>query len=152
MNASKLGRALGGSLARATPRVSGLVIGLALMRGADVGVWLYLGVTVFVVSLPLANPGVWWRYVRTGQEPSLEPEYAEGGDFRVDLRSPGPRFIEVVKAIREVTGAGIVEAKSKVDTVPSTIVVGLSEASATRVRARLERAGATATVTEGLDS
>jgi ribosomal protein L7/L12 len=150
---SPVGHALGNSLARAAPRISGLVIGLALMRSSDVGIWLYLGIAVFVVSLPLANPVSWWRYVRTGQKPTLEPEYAEDGDFRVDLHQvPGPRFIEVVKAIREVTGAGLVEAKSKVDSTPSTIADGLSEASATRVRARLERAGATATVAEELDS
>jgi ribosomal protein L7/L12 len=149
MNESTSGSALGGSVARAAPRVVGLLVGLALMRGADLGVWFYLGVAVFVGSLPLANPVAWWHYVRTGQGPPLEAEYAEGGDFRVELRAPGPRAIEVVKAVREVTGAGLVEAKSKVDTTPSTVVAGLSEASAGRVRARLERAGANATVAEG---
>jgi ribosomal protein L7/L12 len=119
------------------------------LRGVDVGVWFYLGIAVFVVSLPLAKPVAWWRYVRTGHEPSGDQDYAEVGDFHVILRASGTRSFEVVKAVREVSGAGIVEAKSKVDIAPTIIAVGLSEASATRVRARLERAGATATVAEG---
>jgi hypothetical protein len=57
---------IGGPIARATPRIIGLFVGLALMRGADVGVWFYLGIAVLVLSLPLANPGAWLRYVRTG--------------------------------------------------------------------------------------
>jgi ribosomal protein L7/L12 len=143
---------IGGPIALATPRIIGLFVGLALMRGADVGVWFYLGIAVLVLSLPLANPGAWLRYVRTGREASVDRQYAEEGDLRVDLQASGPRTIEVVKAVREVTGCGLVDAKRTVDTAPSTIVGGLSEVSAARVRWRLEETGATASVSEGLHS
>jgi ribosomal protein L7/L12 len=145
------GRRFGWSLVRASPRVAGVVVGLLLLRDNGVGVWFFLGIAVFVLSLPLANPAAWWRYVRTGPDAPQKPDY-EDGDFQVTLRAVGGRSIEVIKAVREVTGAGVAEAKGKVDFAPTTIAVGLSEASATRVRERLEQAGATATVTRGPES
>jgi len=139
-------------LARAAPRIAGLVVGLVLIRRADdVGVLFLLGITIFVLSLPLGNPAAWWRYVRAGQVRRDEPEY-EQGDFRVVLRAAGSRSLDVVKAVREVTGVGAGEAKTKVDIAPTTIAIGLSEASATRVCERLQQAGATAVVVRGPES
>jgi large subunit ribosomal protein L7/L12 len=137
------------TLGRAFPRVAGAAVGLTLER-ADGGVLSYLGIVVFVLSV-LTNPARWWRYVRTGvkAEPLLAAEFAETGDCSVELQSPGGRPIDVIKALREVTGAGFADAKAKVQTVPSTIAEGLSEESAERVRDRMEHAGATTTTITG---
>ncbi|WP_090860437.1 ribosomal protein L7/L12 [Nocardioides lianchengensis] len=51
-----------------------------------------------------------------------------------------------MKGLREVTGAGLVDAKNAVESAPVIVVRRLSAASADRVRDRLESAGATAAV------
>jgi hypothetical protein len=59
----------------------------------------------------------------------------------VVLRSPGPRKIQVIKVVREVTGLGLKEAKDIVDHVPSELSVPDAQ-TAELVRAALEGAGA----------
>ena len=146
MTAQHWMRALLPASGRAFPRVAGVVLGLALARSDGAALSL-VGVVVLVVSV-MTNPTRWWRYVLTGAtaESSVAAEFSEAGSCSVELRSPGARPIEVVKALREVTGAGLSDAMTTVDSAPAIIAERLSAASARRVRDRVELAGATAAV------
>lgn len=136
-----------GVVQRALPRVIGVVFGVLIMSRWGGGFLFWFGFLMVLFSV-LTNPVNWLQYVVTGHRPvpTTDPRYTETGNCRVDLSSSGNRPIEVVKAVREVTNLGLVEAKGKVDKTPSTIVSGLSERSAVEVRTRLERAGGAAIV------
>jgi large subunit ribosomal protein L7/L12 len=79
---------------------------------------------------------------------------AAGGDagaeektaFDVELTSPGGSKINVIKAVREITGLGLKEAKDLVDGAPKNIKEGLKKEEAEEIKAKLEEAGATAEV------
>ena len=134
---------------RALPRVLGVIIGLILMRRYP-DQWIsWAGWAVFVFSVvgAAAHPVAWWRYVMTGAIPTPpEPKDARPGAYLVRLESAGRRPIEVVKTLREVSEVGLVKAKESVDNPPAVIAEGLSEDYAAQVRARVERAGGTASV------
>ena len=50
--------------------------------------------------------------------------------------------IKVIKAVREITGQGLAEAKATVEGTPSTLKEGVSKAEAEELKAKLEEAGA----------
>ena len=50
--------------------------------------------------------------------------------------------IKVIKAVREITGQGLAEAKATVEGTPSTLKEGISKADAEALKAQLEEAGA----------
>ena len=50
--------------------------------------------------------------------------------------------IKVIKAVREITGQGLAEAKATVEGTPSTLKEGISKADAEELKAKLEEAGA----------
>lgn len=134
------------ALTRALPRLAVVAVGLALILVSDNDVVDVIGVLTLVAGLlDLLRS---WRYIRTGErpQPRVAAELSEPGPFAVELQAVGERQIDVIKVVREVTGAGLLEAKAATDSVPTTLVDGLSETSAERVRARLHRAGATTAV------
>ena len=74
------------------------------------------------------------------------------GTFAVYLTNVGRKKINVIKAVREVTGAGLAEAKDAVDAAdhaPQLVVAGLDQATATTHARHLADAGATAEVRPG---
>ena len=71
------------------------------------------------------------------------------GGLEVALDSVGPRPINVIKAVREVTGCGLVPARQAVEAVGVPVVSGLSRDSCRHVVELLERAGATAVIRPG---
>ncbi|MCM6792450.1 50S ribosomal protein L7/L12 [Pediococcus pentosaceus] len=66
--------------------------------------------------------------------------------FNVELTSGGSAKIKVIKAVREITGAGLKDAKDMVDNAPSVIKEDVSEDEANELKAKLEEAGATVEV------
>lgn len=62
--------------------------------------------------------------------------------FDVILKEIGPGKINVIKAVRELTGLGLKEAKDLVDSAPKAIKEGVSEDEAKALKAKLEEAGA----------
>lgn len=66
--------------------------------------------------------------------------------FNVELTSGGSAKIKVIKAVREITGAGLKDAKDMVDNAPSVIKEDISEDEANELKAKLEEAGATVEV------
>ena len=70
----------------------------------------------------------------------------EKTEFDVILQSPGDKKINVIKAVREITGLGLKEAKELVDSAPKAIKEGVSKEEAEQIKAKLEEAGATVEV------
>jgi large subunit ribosomal protein L7/L12 len=66
----------------------------------------------------------------------------EKSEFDVVLTSFGEKKINVIKAVRALTGLGLKEAKEMVDGVPSTVKEGVSKDEAEDVQKQLEEAGA----------
>lgn len=70
----------------------------------------------------------------------------EQTEFDVNLTSVGNAKIQVIKAVRELTGLGLKEAKALVDEVPSKIKEGVSKEDAEAAKTKLEGVGAQADV------
>lgn len=68
---------------------------------------------------------------------------AEQTEFDVVLASAGDKKVNVIKAVREITGLGLKEAKAAVDGAPSTVKEGASKEDAEAAKKLLEEAGAT---------
>lgn len=68
----------------------------------------------------------------------------EKSSFDVVLASAGGQKIAVIKAVREITGLGLKEAKDLVDGAPKAIKEGVAKDEAEKIKADLEAAGATA--------
>ena len=67
---------------------------------------------------------------------------AEKDKFNVHLASAGEKKVNVIKAVREITGLGLKEAKDLVDSAPAVIKEDLDKAEAEKVQKTLEDAGA----------
>ena len=67
----------------------------------------------------------------------------EKTEFEVILKSAGEKKIEVIKAVRGITGLGLKEAKDLVEGAPKTIKESVSKAEAEEMKKKLEDAGAT---------
>ena len=67
---------------------------------------------------------------------------AEKTEFDVVLQEIGANKIAVIKAVRELTGLGLAEAKAKVDSAPATLKEAVSKDDAEAAKAKLEEAGA----------
>ena len=77
------------------------------------------------------------------------PAAAAGGEaaeeqteFDVVLTGPGEKKVNVIKAVRELTGLGLKEAKEMVDSAPSVIKEAASKDDAEEAKKKLEEAGA----------
>jgi large subunit ribosomal protein L7/L12 len=66
----------------------------------------------------------------------------EQTEFDVILTSAGDQKIKVIKAVREVTGLGLKEAKELVDNTPKAIKEAASKEEAEEIKAKLEEVGA----------
>ncbi len=70
----------------------------------------------------------------------------EQTEFAVVLTAAGDAKINVIKAVREITGLGLKEAKDLVDAAPKPVREGVSREEADQVKGRLEEAGASVEV------
>jgi large subunit ribosomal protein L7/L12 len=86
------------------------------------------GVTAAVAAAPAAG----------GAAPAEEKT-----EFDVVLASFGDKKMGVIKAVKEVLGLGLKEAKEVVEGAPKTLKEGVSKAEAEELKAKLEEAGAT---------
>jgi large subunit ribosomal protein L7/L12 len=67
----------------------------------------------------------------------------EQTEFDVVLTGAGDKKVNVIKAVRAITGLGLKEAKGMVDGAPATVKEGASKEEAEEAKAQLEEAGAT---------
>ncbi len=70
------------------------------------------------------------------------PAAAEKTEFDVELVAAGDGKINVIKAVRELTGLGLKEAKELVDGAPKMVKTGVSKDEAESIKAKLEEVGA----------
>jgi large subunit ribosomal protein L7/L12 len=66
----------------------------------------------------------------------------EKTDFTVVLTEAGANKVSVIKAVREITGLGLKEAKDLVDGAPKPVKEGVAKADAEAAKKKLEEAGA----------
>ena len=69
-------------------------------------------------------------------------ETDEGGTGDLHLLEVGEKKVEVIKAVRTITGLGLKDAKGLVDGAPSTIKEGITKAESDEYAKQLEEAGA----------
>ena len=89
---------------------------------------------VSAAAAVVAGPAV------AGDAPAAAEEKTE---FNVVLKEVGANKIAVIKAVREITGLGLSEAKALVDGAPSTIKENVPTEQAKEMEAKLKEAGAT---------
>ena len=70
----------------------------------------------------------------------------EKSEFDVEVTAVGASKINVIKAVREVTGLGLKDAKDLVDAAPKVIKEKVAKADADVMKKKLEEAGATVTL------
>ncbi len=78
--------------------------------------------------------------------PAAAAEVAEQTEFDVILTAAGSSKIQVIKAVREITGLGLKEAKALVDEAPKPVKEKISKADADALKEKLEAAGASVEV------
>jgi len=71
------------------------------------------------------------------------PAEEEKTEFTVSLEEVGANKIAVIKAVREITGLGLSEAKAVVDGAPSVVKENVAKEAAEEMAAKLKEAGAT---------
>src|SRR5438874_12997921 len=77
---------------------------------------------------------------------AAEAPAEEQTEFTVILTGPGDAKINVIKAVREITGLGLKEAKDLVDAAPKAVREAVPKAEADSVKGKLEEAGASVEV------
>ena len=90
------------------------------------------GVSAAAMAAPAAGGG--------GAAAAVE----EKTDFNVVLLETGANKVSVIKAVREITGLGLKEAKDLVDGAPKTVKEAMPKADAEAAKKKLEEAGAKA--------
>ncbi len=68
-------------------------------------------------------------------------EVEEKDAFDIVLKDAGGQKIQVIKAVREITGLGLKEAKDMVDKAPGTIKEGVKKEEAQEIKTKIEEAG-----------
>ena len=74
------------------------------------------------------------------------PAAEEKTEFDVVLTGFGDKKLNVIKAVREITGLGLKEAKDMVEGCPKAVKEGVAKDEADKIKAALEEAGATVEV------
>ena len=75
-----------------------------------------------------------------------QAEAEEKTEFDIILSQIGDKKIQVIKAVRAITGLGLKEAKALVDEAPRPVQEGVSKEEAENIKKQLEEAGATVEV------
>ena len=70
----------------------------------------------------------------------------EKTEFEVMLKTIGENKVNVIKAVRTITGLGLKEAKDLVEAAPSSLKAGVSKDDAAKIKKEIEEAGGTAEV------
>ncbi len=76
--------------------------------------------------------------------PAAAGEVEAKDSFTVILKSAGDQKINVIKAVREITGLGLKEAKDLVDGAPKPVKADVKKADADEIKKKLEAVGAVA--------
>jgi large subunit ribosomal protein L7/L12 len=77
-----------------------------------------------------------------GPAASAAEPVEEKTEFDVVIKDAGPKKIEVIKVIRQLTNLGLVEAKTMAETVGSKVLTAVAKDAAADAKKKLEEAGA----------
>ncbi|MCS6997090.1 MAG: 50S ribosomal protein L7/L12 [Casimicrobiaceae bacterium] len=91
------------------------------------------GVSAAAMAAPVAA---------AGGGAAAAPAAEEKTEFDLILKEAGANKVGVIKAVREITGLGLKEAKDLVDGAPKTVKEAMSKADAEAAKKKLEEAGA----------
>ncbi|NNC82772.1 MAG: 50S ribosomal protein L7/L12 [Flavobacteriales bacterium] len=91
------------------------------------------GIEPAAAAVAVAAPGAGGGDAGGGEEKS---------EFDVELKAAGGNKLAVVKAVKELTGLGLKDAKEMVDSAPSVIKEGVAKDEAEALKKQLEEAGA----------
>jgi large subunit ribosomal protein L7/L12 len=80
--------------------------------------------------------------VPAGMPAAAGPAEEEKTEFDVILKEIGPKKIQVIKAVREITSLGLRESKELVDSAPTPVVKDVPKEEAEATKAKLEAEGA----------
>lgn len=108
--------------------------GLTLMEAADLVKKLEEDLGVSAAAAVAAAPAA----AGAGAEAAVE----EQTEFSVVLQGVGSQKIKVIKAVREITGLGLKEAKDLVDAAPKPVKEGVPKDEADQIKAKLDEVGA----------
>lgn len=108
--------------------------GLTLMEAADLVKKLEDDLGVSAAAAVAAAPAA----AGAGAEAAVE----EQTEFSVVLQGVGSQKIKVIKAVREITGLGLKEAKDLVDAAPKPVKEGVPKDEADQIKAKLDEVGA----------
>ncbi|MBS3960334.1 MAG: 50S ribosomal protein L7/L12 [Sandarakinorhabdus sp.] len=81
--------------------------------------------------------------VAAGPAAAAAPAAEEKTEFDVILTGDGGKKINVIKEVRAITGLGLTEAKTLVESAPKAVKEGVNKEEAEKVKKQLEEAGAT---------
>ena len=93
------------------------------------------GVSAAAAAVAVAAPAAGGAGAAAGEEQT---------EFNVILTEVGANKVSVIKAVREITGLGLKEAKDLVDGAPKPVKEGIAKADAEAAKKKLEEAGAKA--------
>jgi large subunit ribosomal protein L7/L12 len=91
------------------------------------------GVSAAAMAAPAAGGGAGGGAAAAAEEKT---------EFTVQLLEAGANKVSVIKAVREITGLGLKEAKDLVDGAPKPVKEGIAKADAEAAKKKLEEAGA----------
>ena len=74
------------------------------------------------------------------------PAAAEKTEFNVELTDAGANKINVIKAVKEITGLGLADAKALVDGAPKMVIEGVKKEDAEAMKKKIEEAGGKVTL------
>jgi large subunit ribosomal protein L7/L12 len=95
------------------------------------------GVSAAAATVAVAAPGAGGGAAAAAEEQT---------EFTVNLTAVGENKVNVIKAVREITGLGLKEAKDLVDGAPKPVKEGVSKADADAIAKKLTEAGAKAEI------
>jgi len=78
--------------------------------------------------------------------PAAGPAAEEKSEFDVELTAAGEQKIAVIKAVKEVLGLGLAEAKTLVESAPAKLKDGMKKEDAEALKAKVEAAGGKVTL------
>ena len=79
--------------------------------------------------------------VAAGPAAAAAPVAEEKTEFDVILVSDGGQKINIIKEVRALTGLGLTEAKSLVESAPKAVKEGVNKEEAEKIKAQIEKAG-----------
>ncbi|MEK7680843.1 MAG: 50S ribosomal protein L7/L12 [Patescibacteria group bacterium] len=84
--------------------------------------------------------------IMAGPAAGVAPAVEEKSEFAVELTETGANKINVIKAVKEVTGLGLADAKAIVDGAPKVIKEGVKKDDAEAMKKKIEEAGGKVTL------